>query len=149
MKVILSDEAAAQVRDIDAWWRENRAGAADLFVSELEQAVSELSSTPTLGTKYEVRPGVRRLLLRRTHFHLYFVRRDERTSSRCGVHIAVRVRRCSAALTKWGQGRRSSRTRESPRRATDGDRCPCVRSSRAVRDDLEPSSDDASRPACR
>lgn len=75
MKVILSDEAAAQVRYIDARWRENRSGAANPFVSELEQALTELAS---LGTKYEARPGGRRLLLRRTYFHLYLVRRDER-----------------------------------------------------------------------
>jgi plasmid stabilization system protein ParE len=74
---MLSAEAAAQVREIDAWWKENRLGAADLFVSELQQALSDLASTPSLGTKYEARPAVRRLL-RRTHFHLYFVRRDER-----------------------------------------------------------------------
>ena len=78
MKVVLSAEAAAQVRDIDVWWRENRSGATDLFVTELEQALLNLASSPTLGTKYEARPGVRRLLLQRTHFHLYFVQRDER-----------------------------------------------------------------------
>lgn len=78
MKVELSDEAQAEVERIDAWWRENRPAAPDLFSDELERALAVLGDTPALGGRYEAKPGVRRLLLRRTHYHLYFVERAER-----------------------------------------------------------------------
>lgn len=78
MKVELSDEAQVQVQRIDAWWRENRPAASDLFADELEQALRALEGAPGLGVRYEPRPGVRRLLLRQTHYHLYFLEEQER-----------------------------------------------------------------------
>ena len=78
MNVELSEEAEAHVLEIDAWWRDNRQ-AEDLFTDELEVTLAALGETPTLGTKYECgRPGVQRLLLPRTHYHLYFVRDPNR-----------------------------------------------------------------------
>jgi plasmid stabilization system protein ParE len=76
LRVEFSEEARAQVRAIDTWWRANRPAAPDLFARELENAVMALERTPTLGTRYEAGSrSVRRLLLRRSHHHLYF---DER-----------------------------------------------------------------------
>jgi plasmid stabilization system protein ParE len=78
VNVELSEEAEAHVLEIDAWWRDNRQ-AEDLFTDELEETLAMLGETPTLGTKYECRrPGVHRLLLQRTHYHLYFVREPDR-----------------------------------------------------------------------
>ena len=73
MKVELSAEAQAQVDRIDAWWRENRPAAPNLFAEELEQALRALAETPALGVRYAPKPSVRRLLLRRTHHHLYVI----------------------------------------------------------------------------
>lgn len=78
MKVELSDEAKAEVARIDAWWRQNRPAAQDLFLDELEQALVALEDAPAIGTRYEPRSGVRRLLLKRTHYHLYFVEQADR-----------------------------------------------------------------------
>lgn len=79
MKVELSDEADAQVGEIDAWWREHRRAAPDLFTNELEHALLALGEMPTLGVSYQAgAQPVRRLLLRRTHYHLYFVQETER-----------------------------------------------------------------------
>ncbi len=78
MKVELSEEAQAQVQRIDVWWRKNRQAAPDLFASELDQALRALEDAPALGVRYEPRPGVRRLLLKRTHYHLYFVEQTDR-----------------------------------------------------------------------
>jgi plasmid stabilization system protein ParE len=73
VKVDFSEEARAQVREIDAWWRKDRPAAPDLFARELGQAVTTLERTPTLGTRYDgATKSVRRLLLRRSHYHLYF-----------------------------------------------------------------------------
>ena len=80
MKVELSAEAQAQVEKIDSWWRRHRQLSPDLFTQELEGAFRALGEVPTLGVRYEAgRPSVRRLLLRRSHYHLYFVQeRDDR-----------------------------------------------------------------------
>jgi plasmid stabilization system protein ParE len=77
VKVELSAEADEQVREIDAWWRENRRHAPNLFMNELDDALLALSEMPTLGTRYEAK-SVRRLLLRRTHYHVYFVQESDR-----------------------------------------------------------------------
>jgi plasmid stabilization system protein ParE len=79
VKVELSREAQAQAEEIDAWWRENRRAAPDLFTMELEQAAAMLEQSPTLGSPYRAgRNAVRRVLLPRTHCHLYFVDQADR-----------------------------------------------------------------------
>ncbi len=73
MKVELSAEVQAQVDRIDAWWQENRPAAPNLFAEELEAALHALAETPAVAVRYAPEPGVRRLLLRRTHHHLYVI----------------------------------------------------------------------------
>lgn len=77
MRVDLSAEASEQASEIDTWWREHRPSAPDLFENELSQPLARLSETPSLGTPYAAK-GVRRLLLRRSHYHVYFVVEAER-----------------------------------------------------------------------
>jgi plasmid stabilization system protein ParE len=73
VKVGFTAEAHRQIREIDAWWRANRHAAPDLFAREVDRALAALEESPSLGTSYESSPGgVRRLLLRRSHYHLYF-----------------------------------------------------------------------------
>ncbi|MCC6217304.1 MAG: hypothetical protein IT376_20775 [Polyangiaceae bacterium] len=66
MKTVeLSDEAEAQVDQVDLWWRANRLAAPELFTHELNQALTDLGFTPSLGTVYKAGDDpVRRLLLR-------------------------------------------------------------------------------------
>jgi plasmid stabilization system protein ParE len=79
VKVELSAEASAQVEKIDAWWRKNRLAAPEMFILELGNALTTLEETPTLGTPYTAGgKKVRRLLLRRTRYHLYFIEQKER-----------------------------------------------------------------------
>jgi plasmid stabilization system protein ParE len=73
-----ADAAKADVARIDAWWRANRMAAPDLFAAELERVILALADNPALGLHYEPRPRVRRMLLRRTRYHLYFVEEVER-----------------------------------------------------------------------
>jgi plasmid stabilization system protein ParE len=81
VRIELSDEADAQITEIDAWWRENRLAAPDLFTDELERALADLGATPTLGTVYRAGPAtVRRLLLHRSQYHVYFIRAPKRVS---------------------------------------------------------------------
>jgi plasmid stabilization system protein ParE len=77
VKVELSEEAEAQVATIDAWWRENRQAAPDLFSNELDRMLKTLGEMPSLGTAYQARRGtIRRVLLRRTHYPPVFRRRS-------------------------------------------------------------------------
>lgn len=82
--VELSEEAEAQVDEIDTWWRQNRRAAPDLFSDELAKALADLEAMPSLGTIYRAGPEpVRRILLRRTHYHVLVQR--ERDSARGGA----------------------------------------------------------------
>jgi plasmid stabilization system protein ParE len=79
VRVELSDEAAAQAAEIDAWWRVNREKAPDLFTDEFERALEDLGAIPSLGTVYgQGPPAVKRLLLHRTHYYLYFIEEADR-----------------------------------------------------------------------
>jgi plasmid stabilization system protein ParE len=77
--VVVSPEAEAQTNAIDSWWRENRTAAPDLFAQELSSAVATLELMPLAGRRVEhpeVR-GLRRILLRATRYHLYYVVADQ------------------------------------------------------------------------
>jgi plasmid stabilization system protein ParE len=74
LAVVLQRRAIHEVGEIDAWWRENRPAARDLFLAELETILAAASLMPTLGAvvRGERAAGVRRLLLRRTKYHAYY-----------------------------------------------------------------------------
>ena len=73
--VIVSAEAETQIETIDSWWRANRPASPNLFVEELAEAFSTIEVAPAAGHRYahaDVK-GVRRLLLRSTRHHVYYV----------------------------------------------------------------------------
>ena len=74
MKIRLAGPARRQADRIDRWWRENRPAAQDLFAREMADARALLVSTPDAGAPFAERQGVvvRRLLLPRTGYHLYY-----------------------------------------------------------------------------
>ena len=69
--------ADAHVLALDQWWRENREKAPDL-AEELAMAVRTIGAMPAGGRSYP-HPGarVRRVLLRATRTHVYYVERDD------------------------------------------------------------------------
>ena len=70
-RLIVSPEAEAQIDAIDAWWRANRAASPDLFAQELAEAFATIEA----GHRYphpDVK-GVRRVPLRTTRNHVYYV----------------------------------------------------------------------------
>lgn len=73
--VRITAEAEAQIREIEIWWRKNRQAAPDLFLNELSESFELLSSAPQIGHLYRASPvrGTRRLLLRGTRYHIYYV----------------------------------------------------------------------------
>ena len=72
--VIVAPVARRQARLVAEWWRSNRPTAADLFERELEAAIGRLTVAPGRATKYRESKGrqVRRLLMPRTSYHVYF-----------------------------------------------------------------------------
>ena len=75
LAVTTTPEADAQIRTIDGWWREHRRASPDLFLNELVGAFEIIARAPMVGRLYRRSPvpGVRRLLLRATRYHVYYV----------------------------------------------------------------------------
>ncbi len=73
MKVEVSARTSRNADRIDTWWREHR-DARDLFAREFQKAVRFLETVPNPGTPWPTkrRPGLRRLLLKKTKRHIYF-----------------------------------------------------------------------------
>lgn len=69
-------QADLHILEIDAWWRDHRDKAPDLFEQELAIAVRTIASAPAAGRPYPFRGvDVRRLLMRATRHHVYYVER--------------------------------------------------------------------------
>jgi plasmid stabilization system protein ParE len=82
LPVEFSPQALAQARAAHAWWRKNRPLAPRLLREELAEALGLLRISPSAGAPYP-HPrvsGVRRLVLRRTRYYLYYVAGSERVT---------------------------------------------------------------------
>jgi plasmid stabilization system protein ParE len=79
LAVRTAPEADRQIREIDSWWRENRPAAPNLFLTELTDAFWIIGEAPLIGRLYRQSPvpHARRLLLKRTRYHVYSVPRAE------------------------------------------------------------------------
>ena len=73
MKAYLTKRAARAAERIDARWR-GAADAPSVFARELLEAVELLETTRSPGSPCPTakRPSLKRLLLRKSHCHLYF-----------------------------------------------------------------------------
>jgi plasmid stabilization system protein ParE len=74
VKLFFTPGAERQATEMDAWLREHRPGARDLFARELAEARELIAGTPTAGTKYMAVSGMpfRRVFMPRTKNHIYF-----------------------------------------------------------------------------
>jgi plasmid stabilization system protein ParE len=102
--VLIVEEAEHQLREIDAWWVENRRDAPDLVLQEFARCVDLLESTPDAGQRFHRTrvPGVRRLVMQRTRHHVYYVH-DE-------LHAVVYV------VAVWGAQKHGAPPLRDPRR---------------------------------
>ena len=66
--------AATQTEAAGRWWRENRTKAPEALREELEQALQLIASQPEMGARARGTrvAGVRRILLSRVRYHLYY-----------------------------------------------------------------------------
>ncbi len=74
MKLLFTPEADRQVSDMDAWWREHRSGAPDLFARELAQVGDLIAVNPNVGVTYTTSSGrtAKRVLMPKMRNHVYF-----------------------------------------------------------------------------
>ena len=72
-RVRFTTTARQHVRLFDDWWRAN-ATRPEILHSDLDEAITLLSSFPAIGSPYRDAPipGVRRLYLERLMSHLYY-----------------------------------------------------------------------------
>ena len=68
-------EADVQIRTIDDWWRRNRLAVPNRFLDELTATFDIISHAPQIGRLYRQSPvpETRRILLRGTRYHVYYV----------------------------------------------------------------------------
>ncbi len=74
-RIIVALQAEAHIRAIDAWWRDNREAAPDLFAQELAEAFSAIEVAPEAGSRYPhpQLKGIRRIHLGGTRHHVYYL----------------------------------------------------------------------------
>ena len=74
-----STKADEQILTAESWWAANRPLAPELFREELLGAFDMLSNAPDIGRPYRRLkiPGLRRFLLPRTRYHVYYVHEVE------------------------------------------------------------------------
>lgn len=72
MKIVLLDEAQRRFEAEDRWWRDNR-GAKELLLTEFQDVLRQLSSTPGIGQSYRRARGklIQRVLMKKTRCHVY------------------------------------------------------------------------------
>jgi plasmid stabilization system protein ParE len=68
--------ASRQVTEAGIWWREHRSKAPDALHEELQQGLQLIASQPEIGAiaRNVKLAGVRRILLRRVGYHVYYRR---------------------------------------------------------------------------
>ena len=75
-RIRVTAEAEAQAKAAKRWWRTERPLAPAMFRQELAGAFQLLEGAPEIGSWYHGCgdiPGVRRLALQQTRYHLYYV----------------------------------------------------------------------------
>lgn len=93
MKIEIGKRARRQVERASNWWEENRPLAPLLFEKEFEEALQQLLSMPKSGVLYPTakRPTLRRILLPKTEYHVYFAL--ERNETVIVIHSVWGARR--------------------------------------------------------
>jgi plasmid stabilization system protein ParE len=94
-RVRLLPKAKAELEIIERWWALHRKEHPDLVSEELAEAADTLATAPDAGLEYSprLRPGMRRIMLPRSRYHLYYrVLREERSVEIVAVWFAGRAK---------------------------------------------------------
>lgn len=74
-RIVVTETAERHLETIRAWWTLNRRDAPLLFIEEIEAALERISRAPLSGALYRrasIGTEVRRILLRRTRYQVYY-----------------------------------------------------------------------------
>ena len=73
-RVEFAPGALEQAQAIEAWWSVSRGTVPELFRTELAEIVRTLTLLPMIGRRYDraALSGIRRLLLPRCRYHVYY-----------------------------------------------------------------------------
>lgn len=77
LRVIVRDEAAADITDAALWYDDQRPGLGDEFLSEIEACVASAAENPFRHPCLRRKPEVRRVLTHRFPYRVFFIRRDD------------------------------------------------------------------------
>ena len=79
-RIEFSPDALAQIRAVRNWWHINRPSAPQLLREELAATLEIVRSSPRAAQAYQFVdiPGLRRILMPRTRYHVYFTVHDDR-----------------------------------------------------------------------
>jgi plasmid stabilization system protein ParE len=102
VKIEIGKRASRQVERASSRWQQHRPSAPFLFEQELEEGLRLLFAMPKIGMPYPTvkRPELRRLLLARTEYRVYYaLERGETVIVIHSVwgHDEARARSCSGA----------------------------------------------------
>jgi plasmid stabilization system protein ParE len=89
--VNVTETADEQIDEVLRWWWENRPAAPNLFADELDAAFTLLAHSPRVGVPYP-HPrvaGVRRVMLIRCRYHLYYQIETARDGSETVLVVAL------------------------------------------------------------
>jgi len=74
LRVQLAPDARAQLAEIGRWWRRNRPANPGLFRQEVKAALALIGERPEAGPEAnEVGVDVRKVLLPRTQYYIYYI----------------------------------------------------------------------------
>ena len=95
MKIRITKRAEKDAARIDARWREKKDKSPELFAQEFRAAVERLRIVRNAGTPFptESRPTLRRVLMERSQYHVYFVVYEQLQEIRIMVIWGARRRR--------------------------------------------------------
>jgi hypothetical protein len=73
VKIVLLDEAQRRFEAEDRWWRDNR-DEKELFLTEFQDVLGQLGSTPSVGQRYRRARGklIQRVLMKKMRCHVYY-----------------------------------------------------------------------------
>jgi len=98
--VVIVDAAEEQLGEIVEGWAAHREASPLLVTQEFDRCVSLLEASPDVGVRFlrSRVPGVRRLVMKRTKHHVYYLHDEptvSSTSSRCGARPRSAILCCS------------------------------------------------------
>lgn len=117
LPVSFTRRASRHIEEAGRWWRENREKAPDALTEELTRALELIASRPEVGAiaRNVALPRVRRVLLGRVNYHLYYRVKDTPAPSiqviAFGTRAEVQGRPCECAARGASTAERLQRLR--------------------------------------